>query len=160
MQGHARMERGTPWGAAAALGLAAAIAQGCAGAPKPVEACLTITSGANLHTYDGQPHVLPLYIYALSSSLSFERMEVSTLLAGDEKPEGVVGGPLELIIAPDQVVEFHEALDPQTTQLGILADYYRTESDPPGRRKAVVEADCGMWGNPSVRLTPTDLLVE
>ena len=149
----------SPRARAAALATAAAWAA-CSGTPKPVEACLTITSGTNLHTYDGQPHVLPLYLYALSSSLAFERMDVATLLAGDERPEGVVGGPLELIIAPDQVVEFREALDPQTTQLGVVADYYRRASDPPGQRKAVVPASCGWFGSPAIRLTPTDLLVE
>lgn len=132
----------------------------CSGTPKPVEACLVITSGTNLHTYDGQPHVLPLYIYALSSSLEFQQMDVTTLLGSDMKPDGVVGGPLELIVAPDQVVEFREALDPKTTQIGIVADYYRQANDPPGQRKVVVEAGCGMFGTPSVRLTPTDLLVE
>jgi type VI secretion system VasD/TssJ family lipoprotein len=144
----------------APLALAAAAVFGCAGAPKPVEACLTITPSEKLHTYDGQPHVLPLYVYALGSTLGFERMEVSALLAGDEKPEGVVGGPLELIVYPGQVIEFHEVLDPKTTQLGIVADYYRAPSDPPGTRKVVVPADCGMFGNPSIRLGPTDILVE
>jgi len=140
--------------------LLAAAAIGCGGPPKPVEACLTITSGTNLHTYDGQPHVLPVYVYALSSSLGFEQTDVTTLLASDELPEGVVGGPLELIVAPDQVVDFHEALDPRTTQLGIVADYYRAPHDPPGSRKAVVQASCGIFGGAKIRLTPTDLLVE
>lgn len=148
---------------ATALACAAAAAGavlGCGGPPKPVEACLTITSGTNLHTYDGQPHVLPVYIYALSSSLEFEQMDVSTLLAAEQMPEGVVGGPLELIVAPASVVEFREALDPQTTELGIVADYYRSSHDPPGSRKAVVPASCGIFGGASIRLTPTDLLVE
>ena len=144
----------------ALLALAPALALACAGAPKPVEACLTITPSDKLHTYDGQPHVLPLSIYALSSTLAFERMDVSALLAGDTKPEGVMGGPLELLIYPGQVVEFHEVLDPQTQHLGIVADYYRRPNDPPGTRRVVVPADCGMFGNPSIRLTPTDILVE
>jgi type VI secretion system VasD/TssJ family lipoprotein len=144
----------------AALGIAAAGTAGCASSPEPVEACLTIVPSENLHTYDGQPHVLPLYVYALGSTLGFERMEVSALLAGDQKPEGVVAGPLELIVYPGQVIEFHEVLDPQTQQLGIVADYYRSPADPPGVRKVVVPADCGMFGNPQVRLTPTDILVE
>jgi type VI secretion system VasD/TssJ family lipoprotein len=141
------------------LVLTAAIAQACAGAPKPVEACLTITPSDKLHTYDGQPHVLPLSIYALSSTLAFERMDISALLSGDQKPEGVVGGPLELLIYPGQIVEFHEVLDPQTTQLGIVADYYRRPNDPPGTRRVVVPAECGMFGNPEIRLSPTDILL-
>ena len=147
-------------GAWAALGIAAAALAGCAGTPEPVEACLTIHPSENLHTYDGQPHVLPLYVYALGSTLGFERMEVSALLAGDQKPEGVVGGPLELIVYPGKVIEFHEILDPQTTHLGLVADYYRTAADPPGTRKVVVPADCGMFGNASITLSPTDILVE
>jgi predicted component of type VI protein secretion system len=134
------------------LVLAAAAAVACAGAPKPVEACLTITPS--------DKHVLPLSIYALSSTLAFERMDISALLSGDQKPEGVVGGPLELLIYPGQIVEFHEVLDPQTTQLGIVADYYRRPNDPPGTRRVVVPAECGMFGNPQVRLSPTDILVE
>jgi len=141
------------------LVLAAATAQACAGAPKPVEACLTITPSDKLHTYNGQPHVLPLSVYALSSTLAFERMDISALLAGDQKPDGVVGGPLELLIYPGQVVEFHEVLDPQTTQLGIVADYYRRPNDPPGTRRVVVPAECGMFGNPEIRLSPTDILL-
>jgi type VI secretion system VasD/TssJ family lipoprotein len=147
-------------GRLAALALAAAATFACAGAPKPVEACLTIKPSEKLHTYDGQPHVLPLSIYALNSTLEFERIDVSALLAGDQKPEGVVGGPLELLVYPGQVVEFHEVLDPKTTQLGIVADYYRAPGDPPGTRRVVVPADCGMFGNPSIRLGPTDILVE
>jgi predicted component of type VI protein secretion system len=138
----------------------ALIGAGCAGAPKPVEACLRITSGTNLHTYDGQPHVVPLYIYALKSSLEFKQLDVQTLLAGDTRPAGVVEGPLELIIAPDSVVEFREALDPETLELGIVADYYRGPDDPPGSRKVVVRAKCGWFGTPKIRLTPTDLLLE
>jgi type VI secretion system VasD/TssJ family lipoprotein len=147
-------------GRLAPLALAAAAAFACAGAPKPVEACLTITPSDKLHTYDGQPHVLPVYVYALGSTLGFERMEVSTLLAGDQKPEGVLGEKLELIVFPGKVVEFHEVLDPKTTQLGIVADYYRTPGDPPGTRKVIVPAACGMFSNPTIRLSPTDILVE
>lgn len=146
---------------AAGLALAALVAAvGCAGAPKPKEACLRVTSGPNLHTYDGQPHVLQLYIYALKSSLEFRQMDVQTLLAGDSKPAGVVEGPLELVVAPDSVVEFHEALAPETQELGIVADYYRGPNDPPGSRKLVVKATCGWFGTPKVRLTSTDLLRE
>jgi type VI secretion system VasD/TssJ family lipoprotein len=143
------------------LALALAAAAGCAGAPKPIEACLTINPSEKLHTYDGQPHVLPVYVYPLASVLGFERMEVSALLTGEQKPEGMVGEkPLELIVYPGQKIEFHELFDAKTTQLGIVADYYRSPSDPPGTRKVVVPADCGMFGNPSIRLTPTDILVE
>src|SRR6185503_14557966 len=53
------------------LGPLAIAALGCAGAPEPVEACLKITPSENLHTYNGQPHVLPIYVYSLSSSLAF-----------------------------------------------------------------------------------------
>ena len=140
--------------------VACAIAAGCSGTPKPVEACLTVTSGTNLHTYDGQPHVLHLYIYALKSSLEFNQKDVTTILSSGKLPEGVVDGPLELTVAPATVVEFSEALDPETTEIGIVADYYRRPDDPPGSRKAVVPASCGMFGSPKIRLTPTDLLVE
>jgi len=143
-------------GAVVALGAAV----GCSGAPKPVDACLVITSGTNLHTYDGQPHVVPLYIYALQSSLEFKEMDVQTILAASDLPEGVVQGPLELIVAPDSVVEFREVLAPGTVELGIVADYYRGPDDPPGSRKAVVKAKCSMFGTPKLRLTPTDLLVQ
>src|SRR5262249_11737901 len=138
---------------------AVAAALGCAGPPKPVEACLTIQPSEKLHTYDGQPHVLPVYVYALGSTLGFERMEVSALLSG-EKAEGVVGERLEVIVYPGQKIEFHEVLDPRTKQIGVVADYYRSPNDPPGTRKVVLPADCGMFGNPSIRLTATDILVE
>jgi predicted component of type VI protein secretion system len=143
-----------------ALLTAAALGLGCAGNSRPVEACVQITSGTNLHTYDGQPHVLHVYFYALKSSLAFRQMDVQMLLAGTETPAGVVEGPLELIVAPSSVVEFREALDPDTVELGIVADYFRGPDDPPGRRKAVVKATCGLFRTPKIRLTPTDLLVE
>jgi predicted component of type VI protein secretion system len=148
--------------AAVAFGLGAVIltAVGCSGRPKPVDACLEIISGTNLHTYDGQAHVVPLYIYALQSSLEFREMDVQTILAATDPPEGVVQGPLELIVAPDSVVEFREVLAPGTVELGIVADYYRGPDDPPGSRKAVVKAKCSMFGTPKLRLTPTDLLVQ
>jgi type VI secretion system VasD/TssJ family lipoprotein len=145
------------WAAALA---AAALGIGCATQPKPVEACVQITSGTNLHTYDGQPHVVHVYFYALKSSLEFRQMDVRMLLAGTETPAGVVEGPLELIVAPSSVVEFREALDPETVELGIVADYFRGADDPPGRRKGVVKATCGLFRTPKIRLTPTDLLVE
>ena len=53
-----------------------------------------------------------------------------------------------------------KALDPDTVELGIIADYFRGADDPPGRRKAVVKATCGLFRTPKIRLTPTDLLVE
>ena len=145
---------------AVGLACAAGLAAGCSGAPKPVDACLVITSGTNLHTYDGQPHVVPVYIYALRSSLEFKEMDVQTILAATDPPEGVVQGPLELIVAPASVVEFSEVLAPGTVELGIVADYYRGPDDPPGSRKAVVKAKCSMFGTPKLRLTPTDLLVQ
>jgi type VI secretion system VasD/TssJ family lipoprotein len=145
---------------AAGLSAAAWLALGCSGAPKPVEACIVITSGTNLHTYDGQPHVVPLYIYALKSSLEFKQMDVQTILAASEPIEGVVEGPLELIVAPDSVVEFREVLNPDTHELGVIADYYRGPEDPPGSRKAVVPARCSWFRTPKLRLTPTDLLVQ
>jgi type VI secretion system VasD/TssJ family lipoprotein len=152
--------RGPVWSRWVWLAPLAVSAIGCAGAPEPVEACLKITPSENLHTYGGQPHVLPVYIYSLSSALAFERIDVPALLAGDQKVEGVVGGPLELTVYPGKVVEFHEVLDPKTKQLGIVADYHRGPNDPPGTRKVVVEADCGMFSDPEIRLTPTDILVE
>jgi predicted component of type VI protein secretion system len=139
---------------------AAALGFSCAGRPQAVEACVKITSGTNLHTYDGQPHVVHVYFYALKSSLEFRQMDVQALLAGNETPAGVVEGPLELIVAPDSVVEFREALDPETVELGIVADYFRGPDDPPGRRKGVVKATCGLFRTPKIRLTPADLLVE
>ena len=144
---------------ALALVVALAIALGCAGTPSR-RGLPDDHFRPQSHTMTGSPTLPAAVRLRAQLGARFERMEVSTLLAGDEKPEGVVGGPLELIVAPDQVVEFHEALDPQTTQLGIVADFYRTASDPPGQRKVVVEAGCGMFGNPSIRLTPTDILVE
>src|SRR5438093_12727033 len=114
----ARQRRGDPEsmrgpvciGWLAPLAIAAAAGSGCAGAPEPVEACLRITPSEKLHTFNGQPHVLPIYVYSLSSALAFERMEVPALLANDQKIEGVVGGPLEVMVYPGQVVEFHEVL--------------------------------------------------
>jgi predicted component of type VI protein secretion system len=142
---------------AAVLGV---VALACSGAPKPVEACARITSGANLHTYDGQPHVVHVYFYALNSSMEFRQRDAQSLLAGADPPAGVVGGPLEMIVGPNSVKEFREALHPETAELGIIADYYRGPDDPPGTRKAVVKATCSLFGKPKIRLTPTDLLVE
>ncbi len=139
---------------------AAGLGLGCASSLKPVEACVQIRSGTNLHTYDGQPHIVHVYFYALKSSLEFRQMDVQTLLAGTEPPAGVVEGPLELIVAPNSVVKFREALDPDTVELGIVADYFRGPDDPPGRRRGVVKATCGLFRTPKIRLTPTDLLVE
>ena len=132
---------------------------GCAGLTKPVPACLSVTSGPALNTYDGQPHVVVLSIIALESTLGFEDADVRDLLENSGRVAGVVGPRLELTLAPSETRTFRESMPPTTQKLGIVADYYRAQDDPPGNLKAVVKATCGWFGTPKLVLTPKDLLV-
>ena len=139
---------------ALALGLA-----GCSSTPKPVEACLRVDASPHLNLYDGQPHVVTLYLFPLSSSVGFEQTSVDDLLGG-ATPPGVEGAPVHLSIAPGELKKtFEDSFPPATTQLGLVADYYRSPVDPEGSRVQIVPARCG-WRKPKLRLSARDLYRE
>lgn len=113
----------------------------------------------NLNSYDGQAHVVALHLFPLETVLGFEEAQAADLLAG-VMPPGVTGSPLQLTVGPGEERGVEETLPPSARQLGIVADYYRASGDPPGTRKAVVPARCGLFRTPTVVLSPRDLLVE
>lgn len=147
------------WVALAAAAATLAVASACGGGPGPQEACLRFDSSPNLNLYDGQPHVVTLYIYPLSSTAGFQRATIDDLLGG-ATPYGVLGKPVHLTIAPGEVArEFEDLFPMETTHVGLVADYYRTAGDPEGTRRQVVEAKCGR-GKPKVTLSTKDMYVQ
>lgn len=122
-------------------------------------ACLDVTASPRLNYYDEQAHVVVLYLYPLENDLSFQQSSVEDLLRGDRIP-GVVGSPLPMTIDPGEKREIEESFPAHTKHLGLLADYYRAPGEPEGTRKLVVKAKCGWFSDPSVQLTPRDLLKE
>ena len=150
----ARAER-----AALAALLAGMLAMGCASGPKSVKGCVRFNASENLNLYDGQPHVVTIYLYPLASVLGFQQASVDDLLGG-ATPPGVLSNPVALTVAPGEEDRVFEDLFPaQTIQLGVLADYYRAPGDPEGARMQVVRARCG-WRKPKLVLSAKDLYLE
>jgi type VI secretion system VasD/TssJ family lipoprotein len=125
---------------ASALGVTAAL--GCAKPPPPrVEAirlpypepvrpprtCARIVASPNLNLYEGEPHVVVLYFYPLQSETAFQESDLRDLIAG-EKPAGLTGERWEATVLPGETLLLDEPLPRDTSQLGIVADYYRGPS--------------------------------
>lgn len=141
--------------AAAALGMLALL-PACASSNKPVEACVIFSASSNLNLYDGQPHALTVYLYPLASSQGFQQANVDDLLGG-ATPPGVLAPPSPITIAPGEEKRSFEDLFPsQTTEVGVVADYYRAPGDPEGTRTQVVPARCGMR-KPKLALSAKDI---
>jgi type VI secretion system VasD/TssJ family lipoprotein len=131
------------WAVAAGV-LALLCLPGCASRGRPAKACLVFSASDNLNLYDGQPHALTVYLYPLASGQGFEQANVDDLLGG-ATPPGVLAPPSPITIAPGEEKRSFEDLFPsQTTQIGVVADYYRAPGDPEGTRTQVVPARCGM----------------
>jgi len=138
--------RGPGWEVAV---LAAALLSGCFGGgkkeapPPPPPPCVNLALHAtpNLNTFDGQAHVVVLYMYALESGFGFQQSTVDDLVSG-RNPEGLVGSRIELTITPSQRIPLEKMFGPTVSQFGIVADYYHAPSEPEGARKVLVPADC------------------
>lgn len=144
--------------ALAALALALAACGG--GPPRGNRVCLAIQASPNLNLYDGQAHVVVLYLYPLENTLGFDRATVDDLLGSTTKLAGATGSRLELTVGPGQSLTFDETMPPLTSRVGVVADYYRAPGDPEGTRKAVVDAACGSFGKQKLSLSPRDLALE
>lgn len=138
-----------------AVVLLAAPSLGCVSRSKSKKACALFQASGDLNLYDGEPHSITVYIYALSSSEGFERTSVSDLLEG-ELPSGVLKPPVPVTVSPDEKRAFEEMFPAETSQLGLLADYYRAPGDPEGTRTLVVPARCGLR-KPRLELSSTDV---
>jgi type VI secretion system VasD/TssJ family lipoprotein len=133
---------------------------GCSSTPKPVEACLRVNASPNLNLYEGQPHVVTLYLFPLSSTVGFEQTSVDDLLGG-ATPPGVEGSPVHVAVVPGEVKKkFEDFFPASTTQIGVVADYYRSPVDPEGVRRQIVPARCGWLRKPKLRLSAKDLYRE
>jgi len=134
-------------------------ALGCASSSAPKKACLVVESTETLNLYDGQPHSLTLFIYPLSDVEGFEQMHPDDLLAG-ARPAGVVAPPVPFTVEPSELERtFQELVPPETTHLGVIADFERAPGDPEGERTRVVPARCGIF-KPKIALASRDLLAE
>lgn len=145
----------------ALLGLVAgltAASSGCAG--RAVNTCLTVNSGPALNTFDGQPHVVVLYLFPLENEQGFRQADSRDLLDDPNRISGLAGGRFQFVVPPSEEIKWKEAMPPSTRTLGLLADYYRGPNDPPGTVKAVVRASCKWFRKPKVVLTPSNLLVR
>ena len=132
---------------------------GCAGAPTPIRACLSVEGSADLNLYEGQPHAVTLYLFPLIGTLGFEQASVPDLLEG-LTPAGSAGPPVSITVGPGEAREFEEALPPSAAYIGIVADYYRAPGDPEGRRRAVVPAKCSMFSTQRISLLSEELVVN
>ena len=139
--------------------LVAAIAAGCAGAPKPRDVCFEMRASPNLNTYSGQAHVVVVDLHPLETSGGFEQLAAGDLISG-AKPAGASGAPIQMTIAPGEQREVTETFPPDTKWIGLVADYYRAPGAAEGTRKLVAPARCGRLGKTVVVLSPNDLLLE
>ena len=127
--------------------------------PTATQVCFTLNASPTLNYYDGQSHVVVLYVYPLESALAFDAANVEDMLGGGALA-GAVGKPREITVAPGQQVTFDEQFSLATTHVGLVADYYRAPGDPPGTRKASIAAKCAKESRPTVVLSARDLLVK
>ena len=118
----------------------------------PPETCLDVEASANLNQFEGQPHVVVLYFFALQNKTGFLSVDPRRLVEG-EKPPGMIGDRWEATVLPGQRVELKEQLPRDTSFVGVVADFYREPS------RSVVEPSCGMFGGSKVVLSATDMQV-
>jgi type VI secretion system VasD/TssJ family lipoprotein len=137
------------------VGLLPALLAGCGGAPGPVSFCMDVQASSDLNFYDGQPHVVALYIYPLRSQADFQNLTVEELL-GEASAPGM-DPPRQITVGPGQTLPFEDVLPPMTTSVGLVADYYRRPGDPEGSRKLVLAAECGRFGRQAVTLSAREL---
>ncbi len=137
----------------AAIALATLLLTSCASSPSPAEMCLSIEASPNLNQFDGAPHVVVLYFYPLQNLMAYRQTDPIELLEGG-RPPGLTGDPWETTILPGAVRDLQEILPQNTRFIGILADFYS------GPSQAVVEADCPMFGKPTIVLTASDVQVR
>jgi hypothetical protein len=119
-------------------------------APAPTSRPANVSASKRLNFYDGQPHIVDLWIFPLSSPLGFEASEVEVLLGG-EAPEGALGEPRRQVILPGAKRELELPVPAGARYLGVIADYYRASGRGAGARKATLEVACGE-GAPALAL--------
>ena len=144
--------RVTPWG----LTLLLLAGTGCR---TPGEACLRVEADLSLNLYDGVAHPTDLYLYPLADTLAFSQLTADALLAGERPASMTQPSPLRVTILPGQSREIRQQFPDATTSVGLVADFYRRESDDGGGRSAVVLARCGRR-SPPIALLPSRLEVE
>jgi type VI secretion system VasD/TssJ family lipoprotein len=145
-----------PWGCCAAALLLAACGGGGGflgiggGPPEPPKLCLELAADKQLNTFDGQPHVVVVHFYPLSNVTAFDATDLRDLVRG-EKPAGLSGEPWQTTILPGQKLVLGEQLPEKSTQLGIVADYYR------GPSRVIVPASCDSDEASVITLSPTEV---
>lgn len=140
------------------VGLLPLLSLACGGGAGPVSFCVNVQASNDLNFYNGQPHVVALYIYPLRSQADFTRLTVEELLSDVTAPG--IDPPRQITVSPGQTLPFADTLPPMTTAVGLVADYYRRPGDSEGSRKAVLEASCGRFGKQKVTLSARELAVE
>lgn len=124
----------------------------CAGGPAPSEMCLEIQASPKLNLFENEPHVVVLKFYPLQNAAAFQAADPQDLLGG-KKLAGTTGDPWEATVLPGQSLSFTEQLPRDTLSVGIVADFAS------GASRAVVPAECGMFGGASVVLSASDVQV-
>ena len=123
----------------------------------PTRACLSLQASPSLNLHDGQANATVVFLYPLRSVTGFDQTPADALLRGEEPP-GLAGARVKLTVLPDGITTFQDDFDTTTTHIGILADYYREDDDPAGRRKTRVPARCGWFRRQTVVLSRTEIL--
>ena len=118
----------------------------------PPQVCLDVEASVNLNQFEGQPHSVVLFFFALQNQSGFLEGDLNRWVRG-EKPAGAIGEPWEKTVLPGQRTELKEQLPRDTPYVGVVADFYRKPSG------AVLEPSCGMFGGGKIVLSATDLQV-
>jgi len=135
--------------------LGQALVLGCASTPKPRKSCIVLEASEELNFYDGVPHPVTVYVYALATPEGFEGARPDDLLVG-AKPAGVLQPPVPITVQPGEQHSVQELFPADTHQLGLLADFYRAPNDPMGSLTQVVPARCGLR-RPKLVLSQSDI---
>lgn len=118
-------------------------------------ACFALRASPRLNFFDGQPHVVRLSLLPLESRTGFDQSDEVGLISG-EPPNGAMGKPITMRIAPGEERRVNETLPKGARFIGIVADYYRAPGGEAGRRKLVIPVACSGGGN-VVGLLETEL---
>lgn len=131
---------------------------GCASRAVQREVCAVFYASDDLNLYDGDPHPVTVYLYALETSEAFERAAVADLLEG-ELPPGVLQPPVPITLEPGEKRSVEATFPATTHYVGVLADYDRVPGEDEGTRTQVVPARCGLR-KPRLTLTSRHLYLR
>lgn len=113
------------WPYAAAIGIAVALAAGCASPPKPTEITGVVQAAANVNpSVSKRPSPILLRVYELKSASAFNNADFVSLYQRDQAELGAeMVSREEIILKPGDSRPINKIAAPETRFIGVLAAY-------------------------------------